>query len=470
MDLNRLKIDRAPSTPVRAAPRRRGWTGIIVLILFLALLGGGLYLFRTPLLARIDQLRLPRVTVLKVREQTAAAASAVAGVSANGYIVAAKRAALSADLPGRIVALYVTEGSTVDSGEVVARLDSDEAQAALRRAEADLEAAKVRVKVVAAELGAAHAALTTLRKRVQAAAARTDDAAVRLESAERELARVQALGRQASRKALDDAELAVKSATKQLTAERASLASSQAELTANEARIAVTVASLQEAQAQLPIREALRDEADARLEKTTVRAPFDGVVVLKDAEVGEIVGTIGGSSRGSVATMVDFRSLEVQVDLPESNLAAAPVGTPTHVYLDAYPTHRYLGEVSRIWPTANRQKATVEVRIVFLAPDDKLRPEMGVRVVLSPEAYEDGPEEPVDAAPAIIVPEECIVRSDGTTAVFVLERGVAKWREITLGEGRSGRFQILAGLTDGESIVFQPPVGLSDGDRVLREE
>src|SRR5690606_7887824 len=108
-----------------------------------------------------------------------------------------------------------------------------------------------------------------------------------------------------------------------------------------------------------------------------VRAPFSGVVVLKDAEVGEVVSpnVMGGAStRGAVATLVDFASLEVQADVPETSLKAVTVGAPARVFLDAFPERPYAGEVSRVWPTADRQKATVEVRVRLLEPDQRLRP------------------------------------------------------------------------------------------------
>src|SRR6185436_18598851 len=119
------------------------------------------------------------------------------------------------------------------------------------------------------------------------------------------------------------------------------------------------------------------------LDKTDVRAPFDGIVVLKDAEVGEVVSPNvqgGSNARGAVCTMVDFDSLEVQANVPESALSSVLLQAPADVYLDAFPDDRYEGVVDRIWPTADRQKATVEVRVRLVKKDDRLRPEMGVRI------------------------------------------------------------------------------------------
>jgi len=200
-----------------------------------------------------------------------------------------------------------------------------------------------------------------------------------------------------------------------------------------------------------------------------VRAPFDGVVVLKDAEVGEVVSPNvqgGSNARGAVCTMVDFASLEIQANVPETTLASVQLGAPADVFLDAYPNDRYEGKVDRIWPTADRSKATVEVRVRLLVPDDRLRPEYGVRVVFrSAEA-----KVPVDAsAPTqtgMVVPETAVVQNGGGEGVFVLERDTVKLASVTTGERRSGRIVIEAGLRAGQTIVVDPPTTLHDGDRV----
>ena len=133
------------------------------------------------------------------------------------------------------------------------------------------------------------------------------------------------------------------------------------------------------------------------------------------------------------------------------------------IYLDAYPELAYSGRVDRIWPTANRQKATIEVRIKFDQPDGQLRPEMGVRVVFGTQpAVTDG----VAAEPAILVPEEAIVEVDGQRGVFVLARDTARFQELLLGESRSGRVTVHGGLRIGERIVLNPPPRLQSGDRV----
>jgi HlyD family secretion protein len=192
--------------------------------------------------------------------------------------------------------------------------------------------------------------------------------------------------------------------------------------------------------------------------------------VLKDAEVGEVVSpnSQGAQSRGSVATMVDFQSLEVQVELPETSLAAVAVGAPASIFLDAWPGDVYPGRVLRIWPTANRQKASIEVRVGFDAIDERLRPEMGARVVFTRgEAESQAPAGP--AAGSLLVPVGALVRLDGERGAFVLERDTVRFRPLKLGEERSGKVLVEAGLEDGDLIVLAPPPTLADGERVVLE-
>jgi HlyD family secretion protein len=212
-------------------------------------------------------------------------------------------------------------------------------------------------------------------------------------------------------------------------------------------------------------------QATAALDKMDVRAPFDGIVVLKDAEVGEVVSpnSQGGSNaRGSVCTMVDFDSLEVQANVAETALPSVVVGAKVDCYLDLMPSRRYPGVVDRIWPTADRQRATVEVRIKLLERDDLLRPELGARIVFRGEAGADAPE--IAGKPAILVPAEALVLIRGQEGVFVLERDVVRFQALTLGERRSGRAVVKSGLKVGDRIVANPPVSLQDGDRVRIED
>jgi RND family efflux transporter MFP subunit len=362
--------------------------------------------------------------------------------------------------------MNVEEGSVVRRGDVVARLFADEYRAALRRAEAELDLARAEEARLRAEAGAAGTRLDTLGKSVEAAAARLEEARAREARAKADHDRAVALlaSGAGTQQEVDDARTELDRAAAARAAEEAMLLAARARVAEGEADVRVAEARLGEAAAAVRMRAAARDEAEAILGKTEVKAPFDGVVVLKDAEVGEVVSpnAQGGNSRGAVVTMVDFASLEAQVELPERSLGEVAKGTPAHVFLDAYPDRRYEGTVDRIWPTANRQKGTVELRVRLASPDDRLRPEMGVRVVfLPPEAVLVPSEEPV-----VLVPESAVMRADGRTGVFELTGDVARWRPVDLGERRGARVVVRQGLEGGERLVDAPPAEIEDGTRV----
>ena len=468
MDLNPLRIERGERSPARRRRRRGRWIGVLAI---LALAGGLVWLFRAPLAGLADRVRLPEVRVVRVSKSSPLAASAVSGTAANGYVVASKRAALSADTPGRIVEINVTEGSLVEKGQVVARLYADEYRAALRRAEADLEGARAAVARAGAERQAAQADRERATAGVAVAEAELAEALAGRKLAELELERFQKLQAQdvENQRRVDEARAELERATAAEDGARAALEAAGAVNAVANAQLAVAEANLQIGAAQIRVMEAVRDQARATLEKTEVRAPFDGIVVLKDAEVGEVVSpnSLGGNSRGSVVTMVDLASLEVQVELPETSISAIEIGMPANIYLDAFPADAYAGDVRRIWPTANRQKATIEVRVGFLEPDRRLRPEMGARVVFAPQApRSDGAGE----AERVLVPTSSVVRVDGQAGVFVLERDVARFRGVEPGGERAGRLLIESGLEGGETILADPPDSLQDGDRVRKVE
>ncbi len=466
LDLEKLKIDRGPTRP----RRRGGPPGWLILLLLLA--GAG-WIFRTPLGRSVDRLRLPLVEVALAQKADALSAGAISGGAANGYIVARSRAALSADAPGRVVEIRVEEGSVVKKGEIVARLYSKEFEADLRNAEAEVVLARAGVVSAEARLVQVQRNVPVLEASVSAAEARLERATAGVELAERELKRIEELEAKDVQSAsqLDQARTTARQARADREAERANLLAARGSLEGGRAAIVTNEATLAEARTQVPVSEARRDRAQAILDKTFVRAPFDGVVVLKDAEVGEVVSpnSLGSNSRGSVATMVDFASLEVQVELPEDRISAVLVDSPARIFLDAYPDQPYQGQVQRIWPTANRQKATIEIRIGFEKPDERLRPEMGVRVVFG-ASQEDADGTPVLGPPrGVLVPQTCIARQDGRSGVFVIERDVARWREVEVGEHNGARVILLAGVEPGELVALSPPSDLGDGDRVRYE-
>jgi len=476
LDLEKLKIDRGASASPSAGagsgverPRRRkrGWVGPVV---SLCLAGLVLWIFQAQILGFIDNWRLPEVRTQRVILRSGAAAATASGTSANGYIVARTRAALSADTPGRIVELNVQEGSVVKKGEIVARLYADEYRAALQHADADLTLSKTTLERVKLEVGSAEREVDHSKSAEKSAQADLDQANSNLETAQTQYKRAQDLLEKGvyTAEQRDLAKRDLDSMQSRVPWAKANLETAQAMTAQSAQRLVVAGAAVKEAEGRIALAQAGRDQAQATLDKTEVRAPFDGIVVLKDAEVGEVVSPNvqgGSNARGSVVTMVDFATLEVQAEVPETTLVNVKLGAPARIWLDAWPDKSYPGRVDRIWPTANRSKATVEVRIVFLERDDRLRPEMGARVVFLESA--EAAAKPATTAEAVIqIPSEALVRVDGADSVFVLERDTVRLRKVALGEDHAGRRAVSQGLADGETIVLAPPATLKDGQRV----
>lgn len=465
VEVEKLKIERKDELADLGTrgPRWTRWALVLVAVLLTG------YFLRGSIGAAVDKMLLPEVRVQKVERKTPASAAAVAGASANGYIVARTRAALSADTPGRIVEMNAQEGSRVKRGDVVARLYADEYAAALARAEADLALAQAGVVREQASVAVAERELARSANLEESSAADLALQKAALVVAELE-----------HRRAVELLESGVESAQRR-DRTQAELDSARARVRAAEAAVRTSASAKATAAAQLEVAQALVNEAGARvkvaqaavvlaratLDKTAVRAPFDGVVVLKDAEVGEVVSPNvqgGSNARGSVVTMVDFSTLEVQAEVPETSLAAVNKDAPATIFLDAHPESGYRGRVDRIWPTANRTKATVEVRVVFEKPDERLRPEMGVRVVFG--SAERAPTDPVERV--LLIPDASLVVLAGKQGVFVLEGESLRFTEVALGERKSGKVIVLSGLQEGQELVLSPSEKLKDGMQVRR--
>jgi RND family efflux transporter MFP subunit len=471
VDLQDLKIDRKPT---HKRQRRGGnpWPARLIVAAIVAVVGW----LTWPMLGRLyDRLNLPAVRTYVVTESNPAAAAAVRGTAANGYVVAARRAALSSDVPGRIVEMNVQEGSVVKKDDIVARLFADDFRAAYEQTEASVLAAATAVKRAEASEKVAQAEIVEANSSLQTAEALRDEGDKQLQFAEAELRRMRELAQTGieGERARQLAERDRDTAKARLASLRAGVAAAAARARTSEERAAVATVDVESRRNQLEAARFARDQAKATLDKTDVRAPFDGIVVLKDAEIGEVVSPNaqgGSNARGAVCTMVDFDSLEVQANVPENTLKSVEVGAPADVFLDAFPDDRYAGTVDRIWPTADRQKATVEVRIKFARRDDRLRPEMGVRIVFRKDR-EPAPEQPTAAAEKrIVVPQEALVQIGGKTGAFVVEQDAVRFAEVTAGEAKGGRVAIDAGLTANQRIVLDPPASLQDGDRIRVEQ
>lgn len=464
MDLEPLKIDRKP------AKKRKTRGGFpLGKVILLVLVVGAVWLFRKPMIGFYESMTLPIVEVVKVVKRSPSSGGSVRGAAANGYVVARTRAALSADTPGRITELFVEEGSVVQEGDLVARLYDAEYRAAVARASADLQFSIAAHKKSLAEDSAAEAEVDRLKSVVLVSVANVDEVKAQVLLAEQDFVRFEKLVAAGveRRQLLDEARENVDAKRARVISSNARLAAAHADVTQGQRRKEIAAAAVEEAAAQVSVMEATRDERQATLDKTEVRAPFGGIVVLKDAEVGEVVSpnSQGGSSRGSVVTMVDFKSLEVQADVPETSLSAVRLGGSVKIFLDAFPKTPYEGRVERIWPTADKQKATVEVRVSFAQLDEKLRPEMGVRVVFLAEGVEEQQPQQGDLV-LLQIPSSAVVRANGKRIVFVVERDIVESRVVQVGEARSGRVSVESGLEVGERVVVSPPADLKSRDRI----
>ncbi|MCK5942981.1 MAG: efflux RND transporter periplasmic adaptor subunit [Planctomycetes bacterium] len=469
MDLKDLKIER------KSKPQRRRGSPWPLRLVGLAILGVIAWLGWPALSRFYDRLNLPVVRTLLVTEAAPAAAAAVRGTAANGYVVAARRAALSSDVPGRIVEMNVQEGSIVKEGDVVARLFADDFRAAYERTEANLLAATTAIARAEASAKVAQAEVEEARSALQTAEALRNEGQKQLDFAEQELERMRELSTTGieGQRALQLASRDRDSAQARLESLVAGVAAAAARVRTTGERAAVAELDIDARRSDEQAARAARDQAKATLDKTDVRAPFDGIVVLKDAEVGEVVSPNaqgGSNARGAVCTMVDFDSLEVQANVPENTLSSVAVGAPAEVFLDAFPDDRYPGTVDRIWPTADRQKATVEVRIKFDRRDDRLRPEMGVRIVFRQDGERAPESGPTADGRRIVVPQEALVQVGGKTGAFVVERDTVRFAAVTAGEAKGGRVAIDAGLSANQRIVLDPPSSLQDGDRIRVED
>jgi len=352
--------------------------------------------------------KAPEVEVATVRADKGGRAALL---NASGYVTPRQRATIAAKITARVNEIYVDEGLQVEPGQVLARLDDSDARARLTSAMAERDA-------TAATLG---------------------DLRVNLDNAERELKRVDELWE------------------RKLVAEQ----------TRDQARMAVDSlkARLVVAREQVSVAEARVKVAQQDLDNCTVRAPFGGIVVSKDAQRGEMVSPVsagGGFTRTGIATIVDMASLEIEVDVNESYIARVKTGQPVTAVLDAYPDWQIPAKVRTVIPTADRQKATVKVRATFDKLDPRILPDMGVKVTFLGEERSV----PTEAAGRVLVSRAALVEDGGTTAVFVHREGRVERRAVRLGQVRGNEHEVVAGLSDGDQVVTTGAKQLRDGQSV----
>ena len=388
-DLSALRIDRSREQgPPSGGPRPLlRATLVVAALVFLFLLGYWVF---------------PRVfdSAVEVQLVTASLSSssqANAVLTASGYVVAQRKAAVASKATGRLEYLGVVEGDRVKKGQVLARLEDTDMKASLDQARANLNLNEADLK-----------------------------------DAEQWLARQKTLLEKG--------------------------VSAQSDYDAAEARYQRVLASIAVAKAMVV-------GAEVALENTLVRAPFDGTVLTKNADVGEMVAPMAASvsSRSAVVTLADMSSLQVEADVSESNIERIALGQPCEITLDAYPDVRYEASVAKIVPTADRAKATVMVKVAFKSYDARVLPEMSSKVLFLTKTTE-----PVQSAARsmLTIPLSSVATRNGKKVVFVVRNDQAVAVPVSTGKDAGALVEITRGLAAGERVIAGLNDHIVDGLRV----
>jgi RND family efflux transporter MFP subunit len=390
--LQNLRIDRTAST-TRAPRRWAKWLVIAALIL------GGV----------VFALRPGKSEVQATSVITAYPSQQYAQLTASGYVVAQRRAAVASKATGRLLWLGVREGSQVKQGEVLAKLDASDVQATIAQAQASVRQA---------EAGVAQAT-------------------VELINADSEYKRAQGLKAQGF---LSDQ--AVESAL---------------------ARVQTAQAAINSAKAGVALSNAQLKVQQVNLSYTEIRAPFDGVVLVKNANVGDIITPFSSAagSQGAVVTMADMTTLEVEADVSESNLAKAEVGAPVEITLDALPGLRLRGQVAGRVPTVDRAKATVMTKIRFEKLDARILPEMSAKVTILSQAVSEA-----DQTALLAVNPKAVVERDGKKLLLRINGELLEVVAVTPGRKLGEVVEVKGELKSGDRVVLSPADKLVQGSRI----
>ncbi|HTT08889.1 MAG TPA: efflux RND transporter periplasmic adaptor subunit [Gammaproteobacteria bacterium] len=432
-DLNKLKIDRGGKRGAGPLPRGGGRKRLMILLALMVAGVGGYFKYG----GHLNLLR-PRPEVEVGNVVTAYPSQALSLFNATGYVVPQTRADVASKATGRLQAIEVEAGSVVRKDQIIARLEDQDVVAVMERNRASVEAAR--------------AAVTEARAQLHVSQARVAEVRAEMLDAERAMTRAQAM-------------VGKKYVTQEFyDAAQARRDKAAANVSSAEAGVAAAAASLATAEAQVTAAEAAYDEARVAVEYTLIRAPFDGVILSKHADVGDVVAPFASAnqSKGAVVSMADMSTLQVEADVSESNLTKVSVGQPCEIQLDALPEQRLRGEVHAIVPTVDRAKATVLVKVKFIDPEPRILPDMSARVAfLSRSLTEE------DQKPRTAVPAAAIVTHDGHSLAYRLDGDVAREVTVMAGGERLGDLVVIkAGLNPGDKVVLNPSAELRDGMRI----
>ncbi len=373
---------------------------VIVAIALLLLLSGILYF--TGIIA-------PAITVDVTTISLVYPSQSLSTLNASGYIVAQRKAAVASKVTGRLVALMVEEGSKVTKNQIIARMESQDVSAAKDQSAASLNTAKASLEQTKAERDNALQENYRYKKLVAGGFV------------------------------------------------------SQSDYDTINTRYKRALEGVKAAQAAVSGAEAALQGARAGLDYTLIRAPFDGVVLTKNADIGDIVTPLGAAAtaKAAVVTIADMNSLQVEVDVSETSITSISVGQPCDIQLDALSDMRFRGEVYAIVPTVDRTKATVLVKVRFMDKDPRMLPDMSAKVSFLSRSLK-----PEELKSRLAVNGSALIQNDGKTYVFLLKQSIVKKTFVQLGEKLGDMMEIKEGLKPGDRVVIKPPKGLKDGSKI----
>ena len=436
--LDSLKIDRSERSPDREGSRWVRWWILLGIAVFL-----GLGVWRVA----FSDAGTIEVEVMRVKPQVLGGSGERVLLNAAGYIVPHYKIELTPKVMGRVAWIGVEKGVRVTKGQVVVRLEDAEFQARLKQSEGNL--ASLRARLAELEAGSRPEEIALAKANLEEVRADLQNARVNLER----------IGKLVEEGVLAEQEVDDAQARYDSAAARVESLERTYELVRIGPRkevIAATRGQVRQAEGELAY-------AQTMLDATLIRTPIRGTILERNVEVGEFVTTSFVGERGAkgyVASLADLDDIQVELDISQDDFAKLGPRQRGVVTTDAFPDRKYKGEIVEISPEADRQKATVQVKVQILEPDDYLRPEMNANVAF---LADEKPGRSQDSKPLIVVPSSAVRDGNG---VFVLEGERAVKRTVTVGTTGSQGIEITSGLTGGEDLILNPSPELEDGDPV----
>jgi len=396
-DLSKLKIDKTLKT---GPPILRSRLKYFIIVIILIALTGILY---------FTGIIVPATAVEVVSVSQIYPSQTFTLLNASGYVVAQRKAAVASKITGRLVSLYVSEGSRVKKGQVIARLENEDAESAREQAKASLSVANANLEQARAELK--DATLTYNRNK-----------------------------RLISNGAISHVEY------------------ENSEIRYNRAKAVVD-----SAEATIRVNSAALRSATVAENYAIIRSPFDAVVLTKNADIGDIVTPLGAAAnaKAAVVTIADMTSLEVEADVSESNLSLIKSGQPCQIQLDALPESRFNGVVKTIVPTADRSKASIMVKVAFNDNDPRILPEMSAKV-----AFLSRPIKPEEMKPRTALDRNAVINRSNKNVAFLVKEDEVVETTVSVGEQFGDMIEVLSGLKSGDKVVLKPLDKLKNGSKI----